>query len=236
MDRIHKNTKKTDKKKDSKRHDKLQSKEVKLKVLKEFYERFKNQKKMQPKIKEKQVVPLCQQTDTNQHNLKTPRVKLRSSSEKCTKDDVKKMLKKYNFFDFFRNETGNFTNDFEVKTISSNKVVIDHATGLMWHQSGSITQMDWVKEYEWKKILNHKEYAGYSDWRLPTIEEAASLLKPENKKTDLYIHHFFDKQQLSIWTCDRNCSNGVWYVDFLNGYIQNFSYYTYYSRPVRSCK
>jgi len=139
MNSLYKNTKKANKKKDSTLHNKLQSKEVKLKVIKEAYERLNNQKeKIKPKTKEKQVVTICQQTHTKQHHLKTPRVKLRSSSEKCTEDDIEKMMKKYNFFDFFKNETGNFTNDFEVKKINSDEVVIDHATGLMWHQSGSI--------------------------------------------------------------------------------------------------
>lgn len=172
---------------------------------------------------------------TNQQSLKSPCLKLRSSYENPTKGDIEKMLKKFNFFNRFINETGNFTNDFELRTINSNKVVIDHTTELMWHQSGSIEQMDFDKEWNWKKRLNQHEYAGYSDWRLPTVEEAASLLKSKNKNTDLFIDPLFDEQQKSIWTCDHFSSDRVWCVSFLIGYVNNYStYYGHYSRPVRS--
>lgn len=170
-------------------------------------------------------------TYTNHNNLKV----LRSSYENCTQEDIEKMLKKYNFFHRFRNETGNFTNEFELRTINSDKVVIDHTTKLMWHQSGSMEQMDLDKEWKWKKKLNRNRYAGYSDWRLPTIAEAASLLKPKNKNTDLFIDPVFDEQQNGIWTCDHFSADSVWCVNFLIGYVRYYNiYYGHYSRPVRS--
>jgi hypothetical protein len=170
---------------------------------------------------------------TNQQNMKSPRLKLRSSYESCTEDDIEKMFKRYNFFNRFKNETGDFNNDFELIIINSNKVVIDHTTELMWHQSGSVERMDLDKEWSWKKRLNQDEYAGYSDWRLPTIAEAASLLKSKN--TNLFIDPVFDEQQDSIWTCDHFSSDRVWCVNFLIGYVNNYNvYYGHYSRPVRS--
>lgn len=47
---------------------------------------------------------------------------------------------------------------------------IDQQTGLMWARNGNIAciKMDWQVAMEWVKKLN---YGGYSDWRLPTIEE-----------------------------------------------------------------
>lgn len=176
-------------------------------------------------------------TFTKQQSLKTPRFKLRSSYENCTKEDIEKMLKKYDFLNRFRNKTGNFINDFELITINSNKIVIDHATELMWHQSGSMEQMDLDKEWNWKIRLNQQMYAGYSDWRLPTVEEAASLLKWNNKNMDLFIDPIFDKQQKSIWTCDHYSADSVWCVNFLIGCVRNYRiYYGHYSRPVRSFK
>ncbi|MCP5007770.1 MAG: hypothetical protein GY941_28110 [Planctomycetes bacterium] len=53
------------------------------------------------------------------------------------------MVKKYNFYDRFDNKTGDFDNDYELKVIGGDKVVIDHATGLMWHQSGSNQCINW---------------------------------------------------------------------------------------------
>jgi hypothetical protein len=44
---------------------------------------------------------------------------------------------------------GNFLHEYEAKTLNGIKVVIDHATDLMWEQSGSGTTMDWeeIKGY-----------------------------------------------------------------------------------------
>ena len=67
---------------------------------------------------------------------------------------------------------------YEVKTINDDKVVIDHATGLMWHQSGSERYLAWRRAIRWVEDLNVKAYAGYNDWRMPTLEEAALLLEP----------------------------------------------------------
>ena len=71
-----------------------------------------------------------------------------------------------------------------MKSINGDKVVIDHATGLMWHQSGSTYGLNWEKANRWVRLLNKRGYAQYSDWRLPTIEEAASLL--DSSKTHNY--------------------------------------------------
>lgn len=70
---------------------------------------------------------------------------------------------------------------YEVKSLNGDSVVTDHATGLMWHQSGSGKDMVWSEAKQWIKDLNNKGFAGYSDWRLPTVEEAISLLE-SNKK------------------------------------------------------
>ena len=133
------------------------------------------------------------------------RVKLRSSpSRGLSKEDVKNMLGLYNFYDSVWNNGGNFTNDYEAQVINGDKVVIDHATGLMWHQSGSLQRTDWGETYQWVRELNRMRYARYQDWRLPTIDEAVTLL--ESRKygggNGLHIDPVFDSRQKLIWTSD----------------------------------
>jgi len=82
------------------------------------------------------------------------------------------MLKKRGFFASNWNKSGNFSNKYEAKTINGENVVIDNATGLMWHQSGSEKYMSYTKAKKWIDELNRRSYAGYRDWRLPTLEEA----------------------------------------------------------------
>ena len=121
--------------------------------------------------------------------------------------------------------------DYNIKTIKGNKVVVDNATGLMWHQSGSDDYMYWDEAKKWVRSL---KYAGYSDWRLPTVEEAASLLE-SNKRNDLYIDPVFSKKQEWIWTGDRYGSEAAWDVFFNDGSVDWINFSTiHFVRPVRS--
>jgi hypothetical protein len=51
-------------------------------------------------------------------------------------------------------------------------VVVDTLTGLMWQQSGSKKVKSYKEAKEYIKKLNKKQFAGYNNWRLPTLEEA----------------------------------------------------------------
>jgi len=136
--------------------------------------------------------------------------------------------------------------DYNLKTIRGDKVVVDKATGLMWHQSGTDDRMDWYEAKEMVEMLNSEGYAGYHDWRLPTVEEAVSLLEPsksKSKRNGLYIDPVFSERQWWIWSGDKSefedGSEAAWYVSFLGGYVVRnvFIYSSYnYVRPVRSMK
>lgn len=93
----------------------------------------------------------------------------RSTAKICNQNDINAILVKHNFFDNDKNANGTFNNDFEPKVISNYKVITDYYTGLMWHQSGSIEQTEWIKGMDWINELNRQEYAGYIDWRMPTM-------------------------------------------------------------------
>ena len=130
--------------------------------------------------------------------------------------------------------------NYEVKSINGEKVVIDHATGLMWHQSGS---NDNTKSKSAKKLikdLNSSGYADCNDWRLPTVEEAASLLESDKKNGDLYVDPVFDKEQSVIRTGDSKGMAGAWcwFVRFNEGSVRWKTIGTsdYYIRPVSSMK
>lgn len=89
--------------------------------------------------------------------------------------------------------------------VNGDKVVIDHATGLMWHQSGSLQTMNWGETYQWVRELNRQKYAGYSNWKLSTIEKAVTLLESRKYggEKGLYIDPVFDSRQKLIWTSDE---------------------------------
>ena len=164
------------------------------------------------------------------------RVSLRSKPRSLNDDEVKSMLKRRGFFDDVWNKSGDFNNKYEVKKIYGENVIIDHATGLMWHQSGSEKSMKYSQTKQWIDKLNSQFYAGYRDWRLPTLEEAASLLERRRMKGDRYINSRFSVKQSHIWTGDKVSGRSLaWVVNFIQGDVhKRYFSRNRYVRPVRS--
>jgi hypothetical protein len=169
--------------------------------------------------------------------LAASQLKLRSTPQTLTRDEVKAMLKKYGFFEKYYNSTGDFRSNYEVQTINKHQAIIDYSTGLMWHQAGSLEYMKYNRVRQWIQELNRQKYAGYSDWRLPTLEEAASLMKRTENRYALHIDLLFSREQRYIWTADKYDKNRVWVVDFYGGDFNPVaSDFSSFVRPVRSEK
>ena len=136
------------------------------------------------------------------------------------------MLLEYDFFDSSRNPHGSFVNSF---VDNNDGTVTDKATGLMWQKSGS-SPLSNRRAREYINQLNQRGLAGYSDWRMPTVEELASLLAGD-RENGAHINSVFDYKQTRCWTIDRCESQswswykGAWLVDFKNGGI-NEAYWT----------
>jgi hypothetical protein len=166
-----------------------------------------------------------------------PRITLRSSYRDLSVSQIHSMLnisiRKKEDWGFYGHSTVNHS--YEKRSISGDSVVIDHATGLMWHQNGSGEHMKWNEAKDWVRSLNNREYAGYLDWRLPTVEEAASLLESSNRNST-YIDPVFSNEQYWLWTGDRKGSEGAWSVHFLDGRVDCHFINSYFVRPVRSRK
>ena len=65
------------------------------------------------------------------------------------------------------------------KTISGDAVVIDHATGLMWPKdwNGAASDYNATKSFYNAIIFaNNLVFAGFSDWRIPNINEYLTLI------------------------------------------------------------
>jgi len=159
--------------------------------------------------------------------------KFRSQPAALSADDVKKMLKENDFFDAYYNEKGRgFENQFEEMMLKGKKVILDRASGLMWQQGGSDVSITFEAAEAYIKELNEQQFAGFNDWRLPTLEEAMSLIEPKKNQGDLYIDERFDSKQKWIWTADL----WEWVVLFNGGYCYGyrFSLSGYHVRALRS--
>ncbi|MGH7496583.1 MAG: DUF1566 domain-containing protein [bacterium] len=163
-----------------------------------------------------------------------PLFKLRSSNRRLELEEVQHMLKRFDFFDTkFNNKGLGLIHLYERRGIEGNKVVIDHATGLMWQQAGSPDLLTYADAGQYIRNLNEDRFAGNKDWRLPTLEEAMSLMALK-KQNDLYIDPFFDRRQHWIWTADKASAEAAWVVFFGDGLcFYRRVLYDYYVRAVR---
>jgi tRNA A-37 threonylcarbamoyl transferase component Bud32 len=152
------------------------------------------------------------------NKLKTEAVK--KQKERIDLQEMEILIKRYNFFESKLNKKGNFKSFYEVKKRKNVSVVMDYPAGLMWYNEKSPGNMDFKKAEKWIKDLNQQEYGGYSDWRIPTLEEAASLLRKRQNKQGLYVERTFSGNQKIIWTQDRFSANSLWVVNFDKGWVK----------------
>jgi serine/threonine-protein kinase len=112
--------------------------------------------------------------------------------------------------------------------------LLDRATGLMWQSGGSLDLLDRPRAQAYVKGLNEGKLGGFSDWRLPTVDELTSLLKPVPRGSEFCTEPMFDRRQKWLWSCDRKSFRASWYVNMEMGYVdwQDDTCY-FYVRAVR---
>ena len=177
------------------------------------------------------------------------KLSLRKEPKKMLGEDaVRTMLKKLDFLDSEWNPNGSFVNDF---VDNGDGTVTDRATGLMWQRVGSLGPLTDKEATGYIVSLNYKRFLGYSDWRMPTIEELASIIT-RSAKGGLHINPLFTTKQKLCWSSDSGFIEDeylkdVWIADFAKGRVvlhmlQDIAFMrgkyddTFYVRGVRSAR
>ncbi len=126
-------------------------------------------------------------------------IQLRATPGKITQDEVTYCLQKYDFFEKERNRTGSFKG---LLVETQEGLVRDKKTGLIWTAEKSGTKLTYRMAKAYIKELNQKKFGGYSDWRLPTIEELASLLRAD-ELYGAYTDGIFQNAASTFWSADQ---------------------------------
>ena len=154
-------------------------------------------------------------------------IKLRTTPASLSTNDVKAMMLEKGFYGAVgiseenENEFSNgLANDYQA--LAGGNIILDRTTGLMWQQSGSSDQMNYEAAQAYIARLNRDKFAGFADWRLPTLEEAMSLIKPAEYPA-MYIAPAFDETQRWIWTADRSSEYPaeIWFAGYYGGYCDS---------------
>jgi hypothetical protein len=148
---------------------------------------------------------------------------LRHAPQTVSTGQAQEMIKRLGFFDSSWNKSGRGIVHVYVAYVRDNqKLVLDLTTGLTWQQSGTPDSKNYAEAEKYVRELNAQRFAGYNDWRLPTLEEAMSLMEREKKNGDLYIDPVFDRTQRWIWTADKESAGRAWRVGFNYGYCVHY--------------
>ena len=159
---------------------------------------------------------------------------LRSKPMELSVVYVDEMIRAHGFFDIDKNPGGKgFSHKYKLQKIKDDKVVFDEISCLMWQQSGSEETMNFEAAKNYILKLNQNGFAGFTDWRLPTLVEAMSLVEPK-RKSQLYIDPIFDNEKGWIWTADQvKDESWAWVVNFFNGNCYYYFNSENYVRTVR---
>jgi hypothetical protein len=140
-----------------------------------------------------------------------------------------------------------FTNS-DGSTPVSGTVVIDQLTGLMWTSDAQTpgpaecspgVYKTWQGSLDYMACLNTNTYLGYSDWRLPNLNELESLVHSGQAyiATWLNTQGFTNAQANSYWSSTTYAydTNSAWIVGMGGGVLSGSSKAgNYYVWPVRA--
>ena len=163
--------------------------------------------------------------------------RLRAVYRSIGMDDIAESFKKLGFGvrGRIRAISGDFPNEYEKLAYGGDHVILDRSTGLMWHPNGSENTLDYFSALEWIDSLNEQKYGGHSDWRMPTVEEAMSIIETEKRNGDLFIDPLFSGVQGVIWTGDGFYPGRLWLIRLYRASIaDDLKVHLGWVRPVRS--
>lgn len=144
------------------------------------------------------------------------RVILPAVNSSLDDDQIGLLLAQWNFYDAELNPQGAFYN--VLADTGDGLTVVDERTVLMWQRIG----LDLCSIRAMKKRIeqvNSEGFAGYHDWRMPTLEEAMSLMETSPNTKDVFLHPCFSKEQPFIFVAARRTPTGYWFVDYKQGKV-----------------
>lgn len=97
--------------------------------------------------------------------------------------------------------------------------VRDASTGLQWQHGGSDFPQDWPSALSYIDALNARGWDGHRDWRLPTVAELLTLLRPSPSGTDYCLADDFAPHHKRLWSSDRRSFTSAWYVSLELGFV-----------------
>mgnify|MGYP001198510060 CR=1 FL=1 len=100
------------------------------------------------------------------------------------------------------------------------RLVLDPRAGLLWQGQGSEFPLDWSQAGEYVEQLNRQGWAGRSDWRLPTLPELLTILRPPTVERDFCLPPVFSRAIHWLWSGDWCSLRQAWMVDIVECFAE----------------
>lgn len=100
--------------------------------------------------------------------------------------------------------------------------ILDHTTSLTWSNDISMNQHNFDQVQSYIRELNEQDESdGHTKlWRLPTVDELMSLLKPRQSLEDFCGPDFWNLRNRSwLWSADTQTRTKAWIVDMDQGAV-----------------
>lgn len=153
-----------------------------------------------------------------QIGIKAPLLLRAQPVNDLTPEAAARMIRSRDFFDSLYWPGTGIRHTYVKKKVEGDLIIKDLTTGLMWQQSGSGEAMPHDASANYISYMNEISFAGYNDWRLPTLEEGMSLIEKKENNHGLHISEVFDQFQQWVWTSDKKNPAAAWYIGFDDGY------------------
>jgi serine/threonine-protein kinase len=98
-------------------------------------------------------------------------------------------------------------------------VALEKNSGLYWQRRGAGFTLDWRQAGEYVSHLNSSNWQGRSSWRLPTLEEAVTILNPPLHGVSCSGWPLFDSTIHWLWTGDHCTKKQAWMVDVVESFV-----------------
>ena len=159
--------------------------------------------------------PLVEQVSLPEQGTALPddyhKIALPSTAHHIQEKEIGILTREFNFYESRHNPDGAFAN-FLVDN-NDGLTVTDKVTGLMWQRGGcDIRAIRRIRS--WVQELNENNFAGHNDWRLPTMQEALSLMERETNKGGTHTHPCFSSEQPFIFVANQRRPGGYWFCDY----------------------
>ena len=166
-----------------------------------------------------QVASKEQNSTFSTESYRATAINFRHKPETLSSNEIKILLAKHGFYDKRWNPGGKgVTHQYQVQVKENAIILFDVATGLMWQKGGSSSPVTFENAQQYVRDINNDNFGGFNDWRLPTVEEAMSLMEPQAHE-DLHISSEFERGINFIWTSDKASDERIWMLYFYDGML-----------------